>query len=136
MRKYKIGVLTALSILFVVAPNLNAAPNSDITWTEPTNYEDGTAIPGTDQLSYTLYCSDTSGGPYTFFGVVGVDTTQALTVDLNACVNGTPGTYYFVLTTTSGDYNTESGNSNEVSKTYTAADLGKIPLPPVIISIT
>ena len=135
MKKFSIGALAAIGVMFALAPNLDAAPNTDFTWTEPTNYEDATVIPATDSLSYTLYCSNVSGGPYTVYGVIGVDTTSAVAVDLNACVGGVPGTYYFVLTATSADFNAESAYSNEASRTYTAVDLGKVPLPPVIISV-
>lgn len=135
MKKTSIGVLAAFATFIALTPNLNAAPNTDFTWTEPTNYEDATVIPATDSLSYTLYCSNVAGGPYTVYGVIGTDTTSAIAVDLNTCVNGVPGTYYFVLTATSADFNAESAYSNEATRTYTAADLGKVPLPPVIVSV-
>lgn len=135
MKFWKIGVMAALAGVFALSPNLQAAPNTDFSWTEPTNYEDGTIIPATDILTYGLYCSNTSGGPYTFYGNIGVDTNSAVAVDLAACVNGVAGTYYFVLTATSADFNAESAFSNEASRTYTNIDLGKVPLPPVIISV-
>jgi hypothetical protein len=131
MKLFKLGIL----LLALAGGSALAAPNADITWTEPTNYEDGTVIPPTDVVSYGLYCGTATGGPYVFYGIIGADTTQALAVDLNACVGGVPGTYFFVLTAASGDFNTESVNSNELSVTYSPADLGKVPLPPILISI-
>ena len=135
MKKLNIGALGILAVLVSLTPNLNAAPNSDFSWTEPTNYVDGTIIPATDQLSYTLYCGNVQGGPYNFVDIIGVDTTSAIAVDLNSCVNGVPGTYYFVLTATSADFNSESDYSGEASRTFNASELGKVPLPPVIISV-
>ena len=136
MKLKYLGVFaTLVAALFAMEATIQAAPNTTFTWTEPTNYEDGTIIPATDVMTYGLYCGTVSGGPYTFYGNIGVDTTSAVNVDLNACVNGVPGTYYFVLTAHSGDFNAESRFSNETFRVYTAVDLGKVPLPPVIVSV-
>ena len=135
MKLWKIGVMAALAGVFALAPNLQAAPNSDFTWTEPTNYVDGTIIPATDVLTYTLYCGSVQGGPYEVYGIIAVDAASAAQVDLNSCVNGVPGTYYFVLTATSADFSSESTFSNEISRTYTNTDLGKVPLPPVLVTV-
>jgi hypothetical protein len=123
--------IVAGALLFVGITN--AAPNTNFSWTAPTNYEDGTIIPGTDILSYTIYCGTTLGGPYDFSYPAG--TGETTTVDVATCVQGTPGTYYFVATAFSPDFNAESAFSNEATRIYTAIDLGKVPTAPVLISV-
>jgi len=111
-----------------------AVPISSYTWTEPTNYENGEVIDPTDILTYTLYCGNTSGGPY--FAAFDVGTGNSATnVDVANCVNGITGTYYFVLAARSTLYGTESNYSNEVSRTYTAQDLGKVPNAPILLTV-
>lgn len=111
-----------------------AVPISSYTWNEPTNYENGEVIDPTDILTYTLYCGNSSGGPY--FAAFDVGTgSSANNVDVANCVNGVAGTYYFVLTARSTLYGTESNFSNEVSRTYTAADLGKVPNAPILLTV-
>lgn len=128
-----VGLVGAL----LTSPIAETAPNTDFSWTEPTNYEDGTVIPNTDVLTYKLSCSTTSGPTYEFpIGSIGVDTNSATLVDVGSCVQGIPGTYYFVLTATSADFGSESVYSNEISHTFTADDLGKVPNAPVLISIS
>ena len=133
MNKRKLG-LGAL-LLLALPLGVFSAPNTNFSWTAPTNYEDGSIIDTTsDPLSYTVYCGTAQGGPYniTFDAGVNVETN---TIDVGACVNGIPGTYYFVATATSSSFNTESNFSNETSRTYTAVDLGKVPNAPILISV-
>jgi len=111
-----------------------AAPNSDFSWTEPTQYEDGTTIPASDVLGYRIYCGSAQGGPYPYVYDVG-SAVQAAVQDVGTCVQGLPGTYYFVATATSSTFNEESNFSNEATRTYTAADLGKVPLPPTLFDV-
>ena len=132
-RLFKPALVFVGAVLLMVGV-VSAAPNTDFSWTEPTQYEDGNVIPATDILSYTLQCGNTSGGPYNFQFAMGSSVSTA-NVDVGACVGGVPGTYYFVATATSADFNTESVFSNEASRTYTAADLGKVPLPPTLFTI-
>ena len=128
--KLGIGALLLLSLVMGVY----AAPNTTFTWTAPTNYEDGSVIPATDILSYTIYCSNTQGGPYNFSFPAG--TAESIpNLDVGACVQGVPGTYYFVATAYSPDYASESAFSGEATRTYTAIDLGKVPNPPVLVSV-
>jgi hypothetical protein len=125
-------VALAASFIFSVA---SAIPLSDFTWTEPTNYENGQVIdPITDVITYSVFCSSTSGGPYTLVAN-GLTGSAANNLDVGSCINNTPGTYYFVATATSSFYNSESIFSNEASKTYTVTDLGQVPNPPVLISV-
>ena len=110
----------------------NAAPTSTFTWTAPQQYEDGTMIPVTDVLTYRLYCGDSSGGPYN--NSVLFSTPSPSQEDMAFCVQGSPGTYFMVATaiSTNGE---ESAFSNETTRTYTAGDLGKIPLPPTLLQV-
>jgi hypothetical protein len=125
--------LMLFSVL-LISSAIFAAPNSAFNWTAPTNYEDGTIIdPGVDVLTYSIYCSDTQGGLYNL--VEANLSSSPQNVDVASCVQGIPGTYYFVMTAVSTFYNTESGYSNEISRTYSATELGKTPNAPVLLSI-
>jgi hypothetical protein len=126
-------LIVALGILMTFGI-VSAAPNSDFSWTPPTNYEDGTVIVG-DPLDYILYCSNNSGGPYNFSYPVGTDISSIAQLDVASCVQGVPGTYYFVATATSTLQGTVSDFSNEASRTYTAQELGKIPNAPTLLSV-
>lgn len=136
MKKIFIAALAASLIgAILIVGTAYAAPNTVFSWTAPTNYEDGSVLdPILDPLTYTIYCGTQQGGPYniTFDAGVNVETN---TIDVGACVNGIPGTYYFVATALSSSFNTESANSGELAKVYTAADLGKVPNAPVLISV-
>jgi len=133
--KKVIGMFIAgLAVSIVISLGVSAAPVSDFSWTAPTQYEDGNVIPATDILSYRLYCGDTQGGPYPFLYDVG-SAVEAAVQDVGTCVQGVPGTYYFVATATSTDYASESQYSNEANRTYSAADLGRVPLPPTLLSV-
>ena len=128
MKRYLLGVLLTLTAVIGLA-----APITTFNATPPTNYEDGTVIPATDVLSYAIYCGTTSGGPYNLVQA-GLPNLTDAPVDVGSCVTA-PGTYYFVATATSADFGTESAFSNEVAKVYTAGDLGKVPVAPVLISV-
>lgn len=121
-------------LALLISPAIFAAPNSDFSWTDPTNYEDGTIIDSAvDTLTFSIYCSGTQGGPYTL--VQDNLTNSPQQIDVQSCVQGVPGTYYFVLTAVSTYYNTESDYSNEASRLYSAAELGKTPNAPVLLSV-
>jgi hypothetical protein len=135
----KIDPMKAVSITGIVSAFClgliaSAAPFSDYTWTPPTNYENGEVIDATDIITYNLYCGSASGGPYNFVAEL-PSGNSAGQVDVASCVGNTPGTYYFVLTAFSTLYATESPFSNEVSRTYTAADLGKVPNAPILLTV-
>jgi len=124
--------LNVLLLLLVSSVTL-ALPINTFTYEAPLQYEDLTLIDPVDILQYTLYCSDIEGGPYDTSWGVGLDTV--ISQDVSECVLGTPGTYYFVVTAFSVLHDTESIFSNEVSKTYGFTELGKVPMPPTIISV-
>lgn len=126
------GGLFVAVLLFGVA---SSAPISDFTWTPPTNYENGSVIDFTaDPLTYAIYCSDVSGGPYQLVQS-GLSGSAVSNLDVGSCVNGVAGTYYFVATAFSPLYNAESAFSNEASRTYTVQDLGQIPNPPTLLTV-
>lgn len=122
-------------ILFLMACALitltsTAAPFAQFTWEPPTHYEDGSLIPSTDVLSYTIYCSNVAGGPYNVSWDVG-NGTSVNSLDLWDCVKEA-GTYYFVATVTSAALGTTSTFSNEVSRSYSANQIFKKPMPPLL----
>lgn len=130
-----LGMFTAgLAVSTLIMLGVSAAPVQDFTWTAPTQYEDGNVIPASDVLGYKIYCGVDIGGPYPFVYDVG-SAVEAAVQDVGTCVQGVPGTYYFVATATSSTYAEESAYSGEVNKTYTAADLGRVPLPPTLLSV-
>lgn len=131
MKRAIVG-LTVLWLACLAAPAW-AAPDATLSATAPTQYEDGTMIPTTDTLTYKVYCGSAQGNYPFVFDAPNLDT--GTTIDISACVAGSPGTYYFVATATSTVHVTESGWSNETSRVYTASDLGKTPLAPTLLTI-
>jgi hypothetical protein len=123
----RISFLLAL-VLFALTST--AGPVAKFSMEAPTHYDDGTVIPATDILNYTIYCSKTMGGPYDVSWDVGTSpVVEAL--DLFDCVNEA-GNYYFVATATSSALGTTSAFSNEISKFYSANQIFKKPNPPVL----
>ena len=109
-----------------------ADPFKTWDWDAPVNYENGVPIPAADDLSYTLNCGTTSGGPYDVFSTLLNEPPPDVDVDMGPLVNNTPGDYYCVATATSILHGTESGPSNEVNFTVLPGDLGLRPEPPVL----
>lgn len=120
-----------LLALFIAGPVL--ATDATVSATAPTQYVDGTMIPATDTMTYKIYCGSDSGVHPFVFDAPNLDV--GTTIDITACVAGSPGTYWFVATATSTVHVTESGDSNEISRVYTASDLGKTPLAPTLFTI-
>ena len=113
-----------------------AAPTSTFSASAPTSYENGDLIPGDEVLTYKVYCGNTPGGPYPFVYDANNLVLTGQAIDVGTCVQGVPGTYYFVATATSTKFGTESQYSGEATRVYTNAELGRIPLPPTLFSIT
>jgi len=134
LKQYIIAALAFAVLTFSALNIVNAAPNSNFSWTAPIQYVDGNMIPATDILTYRVYCGNTAGGPYIYSYDAG-SAVEAATLDVGSCVQGTPGTYYFVATAYSTDFSEESAFSNEATRTYTAQDLGRVPLPPTLLSV-
>lgn len=130
--KRAIGILVVLWAVLMAAPAW-AAPNATLTATAPTQYVDGTMIPVTDTLTYKVYCGSSVGNHPFVFDAPNLD--AGTVIDISACVQGAPGTYYFVATATSTVYASESAVSNEATRSYTAVDLGKTPLAPTLFTI-
>lgn len=120
--------------LLVLSAAAYAIPDSTFNATPPTQYVDGNPIPGTDVLTYTVFCSSNQGGPYNFSYPANSIATGEV-IDISTCVQGVPGTYYFVATATSTDFGSESQFSNESTRTYTANELGKVPNAPTLLTI-
>jgi len=125
--------LTALVASFAITI-AEAAPVGQFSATAPTSYENGAGIDPTDILTYKVYCG-TQPGVYDFVYDAPDLTTSGASVDVQTCVQGTPGTYYFVATATSTLYATESVFSNEATRFYTANDLGNVPNAPVLFTV-
>lgn len=97
-----------------------------LTWTPPTENEDGslisascTADPTTCLAGYKMYQSDVPGGPYVEVADIANPSTTSYVVQ-----NLTDGTYYFVSTAYNAS-GTESAYSNEASKVVQT-----VPQPP------
>lgn len=129
MKKVIFAVLA--SLLVVVA---SAEPIATFTAQAPTTYENGNAIAADDTLSYTVYCGLAAGGPYSY-SFPAPNLTVGTQVDVSACVQGEPGTYYFVATASSSKYGETSAYSNEATRTWSAAEMGLVPNAPTLFTI-
>ena len=136
MMKGKLAILVVLWIGLMLVPTMvQADPNSTFTATHPTQYVNGTIIPATDVLDFTIKCSSTVSGPYLFsYDVASLE--SGTVIDVSSCVQGTPGTYYFVATALSSAFGTESSFSNEATRIYTKDNLGQVPLAPTFLIIS
>ena len=86
------------------------AGTASLTWTAPTQYDDGSTLPASEISSYKIYYG-TASGVYSGFITVPSTTTSYVVNNLNA-----GATYYFVVTATATNLQ-ESPYSNEASKT-------------------
>lgn len=110
---------------------IQADPVKTWNWTPPTQYENGSAIPGGDLENYTLHCSNTAGPPYEASRIFGMQVSPSIE-DMDFIVGGVPGTYFCVSTVASVAHGSTSGYSNEVNFTVVPGDLGLVPNPPVL----
>jgi hypothetical protein len=131
MRKF---IRVVIASILLGSITIDAEPLKTWSWTEPGNYENGSAIPGGDLTGYTLHCGTQSGGPYNASQVFSSQTPPSID-DMGFIVSGTPGTYYCVSTVTSLQHSTTSGFSNEVNFSVLPADLGFVPMPPVNLTL-
>lgn len=105
-------------ITLLLLPAVAFAGNSAVvTWTTPTQYEDGTALAPNEILTYTVYYG-TESGNYTKQVTVAPPNTSAT-------ISGLSGTYYFAATTTTVELE-ESALSSEVSGRFTKGKPKKI----------
>lgn len=119
--------------MMVVPSFVHAAPMKTWTWTDATNFLDGTIIPPGD-LSTKLYCGLNQGGPYIISQLF--STASPSTEDMAFVVQGVPSIWvYCVATHISAMWFSESAYSNEQSFITTPEELDKVPMPPVITSV-
>lgn len=86
--------LCAALVLFAGAHVFAAGTTANLSWTAPTSYSDGTALPASDIASYTLAWTATS--PFAKAGTVSA-ASSALTATVSTL---TCGTYNFTITVT------------------------------------
>lgn len=125
----KLRVLFALLLLGSIT--IQADPFHEWSWTAPTAYENGSQIPATDNLIFTLKCGTDQGGPYDKFEAV-LAKPPPDTLDMGLLVQNKPGSYFCIATATSTLYSSESDPSNEVNFNVLPSDLGLRPQPPVL----
>lgn len=123
--------------LLLLLPFDDAVADTSATFTATATvlYEDGSAIPASDPISYFLYCGTTQGNYNIALNVTTDLVNGGENVNVSLCVPS-PGTYYFVATAYSFTHQTESVYSNEVSKIFIAADFEHIPMAPTILAIS
>lgn len=112
---------------------IQADPFKTWNWDEPVTYTNGNPIPGTDNLTYTLHCNDTSGEtgePYEIDIALDDPGAPPSIEDMAPVIRGRAGTYHCVSTATSSAFGTTSGYSNETPLVVTQTDLGFVPNPP------
>jgi Tfp pilus assembly protein PilE len=116
-----------------------ALDQATLTWTAPTQYTTGAAIPGTDTLHYDLLTSTTGSLPFTLLAADLAGTSYSLTADLLASTN-----YYAVVAKTSGPPPGTSAYSNIVREclgdTTSVCALFRVPASagyyrPVTVSV-
>lgn len=127
----KRGLQFLIAAILLGSLTIQADPFKSWNWTAPTQYENDIPIPADDDLSYTLKCGVSAGGPYDRFEAMLKEPPPDLQ-DMGLLVQNTPGTYYCVATARSSLHGTESANSNEVNFTVLPTDLGLTPKPPVL----
>lgn len=110
---------------------IQADPTKTFSWDDPTEYENGTLIPGGDLTGRKLYCGMEPGGPYPAEKVFEMQAPPSIE-DMAFVVAGLPGTYYCVMTVTSIAHQVESDYSNEVSFIVEPGTLGFVPKPPTL----
>ena len=124
--------LVILALLYALVAS--AEPIASFSAQAPATYESGEAIAADDTISYTVYCSIIQGGPYNY-SFPAPNLNAGTQIDVSACVQGEPGTYYFVSTASSSKYSSTSAYSNEASRTWTAEELGLVPNAPTLFTI-
>jgi len=110
---------------------IQADPIKTWFWDAPTEYENGSLIPGGDLINFRLYCGMIEGGPYPASKIFEMQVAPSIE-DMDFVVAGLPGMYYCVSTVESLAHMTISGDSNEVNFTVAPGQLGFVPKPPVL----
>jgi hypothetical protein len=99
-----------------------AAGDAIVSWTYPTTYEDGSAMPVSEITEVTVYYGLTATGPYTANKVVAAPATSTTITNLGK------GKWYFTATITATN-GLESAQAIEVNKMVWGTSK---PKPPVV----
>lgn len=113
--KKLLGLLLICGAAFAQTP-----PTATLTWTAPTTYTDGTAIPSTVALSYNVY---QGVSPTALVKVASGVTTLTSTITTGLADGNT---YYWSVTAVAGGL--EGAQSNVASKTFAAVAPGTVTL--------
>jgi len=127
-----------VALVLLASLTVSADPWKMWNWTEPSAYTNGNPIPGSDTLTYTLYCNDMpgeQGAPYEVLILLDDAGAPPSNEDMDIVVQGRPGTYYCAATARSSAFSTESEYSNESFFTVTAETLGFVPNPPLNLTL-
>ena len=125
--------LTLLTLLFL-SFGASADPVSPFEGLPSTMYENGTNVDVDDVISYELSCGPSARAYTTTFAVTVAFVNGGETLDVQDCVTQ-PGTYYFAFNASSAKYVSTSPFSNEMSRSFTAQEIGMIPMAPILISV-
>jgi hypothetical protein len=110
---------------FLIASLLSSsalAGDATVSWTFPTTYEDGTALPASEITEVTIYYGQTATGPYTLNKTVVAPATNTTITNL------AKGKWYFTATITATN-GLESAQAIEVNKMVWGTSK---PKPPVV----
>jgi len=110
--------LKAFILSSLIAFNATAA-DAVLSWTYPTTYEDGTALPVSEISTVTIYYGSTTGSSAYKVTVAPPATTYTIT-------NLAKGTWYFTATVTATN-GLESVRSVEVNKSLLGSSKPKAP---------
>ena len=122
MRKVILGALTALALVSLASCSVNAQTSNNSatwSWTAPTTFTDGTAIPSTDAITYNLYVGTAGKGSEATTPVQTGITATTVTTSGYAPGAGVCGELTSVVN------GVESARSNEACKTFP-----DVPSPP------
>jgi hypothetical protein len=110
-----------LALSLIALPGLaQTAPTATLTWSAPTTYSDGTAIPSTVTVTYNIY-QGTSATTLTKVAAGVTAVTDSITTGL---ADGT--TYYWAVTAVAGGL--EGAQSNVASKVFASVAPGVVTL--------
>ena len=114
-----------LAVLLFFATSTAIAAEATLTWTAPTQNEDGSPL--TDLAGFNLYYGTSLGGPYDQTVNIPNPATTSYTVSGLA-----PNTTYYFVGTAYNEAGTESVYSNEATKTTAPT----VPNPPTNLTVS
>lgn len=109
----KRALFSVLGVAALCVALVAHAATRTFSWTAPTEYEDGTALPSSAITGYSINCGNAQGGPYDVLNV------RAPGAVLSQSLDVPPGQWFCTARTIVGTGATEimSERSNEVSFT-------------------